>query len=51
MGDKQANEMSSRESDVRGCYCVLSICRLLNLLREDLTAGVCDYVLRFILCF
>ncbi|KAM7455644.1 hypothetical protein BLSTO_03594 [Blastocystis sp. subtype 1] len=30
------------ESDTRGCYCVLSMCRLLNLLREELTSGVCE---------
>lgn len=46
MGNERMNEMKRSESDVRGCYCVLSMCRLLNLLRDDLTAGVGEYLLR-----
>ncbi|KAK8794653.1 hypothetical protein WA158_001634 [Blastocystis sp. Blastoise] len=32
------------ESDIRGTYCVIILCSLLNMLTPEITAGVVDYV-------
>ena len=46
MGVTIVLKVSVRESDCRSCYCVLSMCRLLNLNRGELLDGVGEYLLR-----
>lgn len=46
MGVTSVLKVSDRESDCRSCYCVLSMCRLLNLNRGELLDGVGEYLLR-----
>lgn len=46
MGVMIVFDVSVRESDCRSCYCVLSMCRLLNLNRAELLDGVGEYLLR-----